>query len=156
MLHKKTPSENGWYWVELDGDLWMGYLLAEADTPMLLLAPFADGCNQVDIERAGELWRLVQTDELGWVDPNDGCGYGQPSRWIGPLSCPAGPFGSEIAEFTVERHEEAEKQGKSLIMVHADIAEDKGVPGCQLRTTGLVGGKEAYARVAGFFREREK
>jgi len=148
MLHEKTPDQDGWYWVhQFDrhgSDLWfMAYLKVEG---------LDDGVRAylklIDVDDEGDYFGVenLRLDVAGQSD------YGQIKHWIGPLSCPAGPFGGEIAEFTFERHQEAKAAGKALVMIHADVTDCDGVPGCRLTTTGLTSGQEAYDRTANFFK----
>ena len=138
MLHEKTPDEDGWYWIHEFGqhgsDMWyMAYLTAENYSRPMLCVIDADG-TYFGVEH-------YKADKDGEFRPERSCTI---KHWIGPLSCPGGELGQEIAEFTLERHQEANRSGKSMVMVHADVRKRKGAPGCRITQTGLLDGDEAY------------
>ncbi len=153
MLYETTPDNNGWYWVEIDDEWGMAYLEYERERPLLLLAPFADGANCFDANSQYEMRRLVFDDNRCWLDQEDDEPADiQPRRWIGPVECPAGPFGSEIAEFRLEVYEKAKRLKQAIVMVHADVLECSDKPGCTITTFGFMDGDEAYDRTAEFFK----
>ncbi len=133
MLHTKTPDETGWYWIEDgDGQWLMANLDCDDDEPRLLAA-----------FPAGRSWLTLAALAVGAV-----------RRWIGPLSQPAGDFGSTITEFTIEQHEEAAAEGKALVMAVADFThcrEEAGHGGTVV-VTGKMDAEKAMQTTAAIFK----
>jgi len=105
MLHQKTPDTNGWYWLEDDGEWFMGYMRAEEDVPQLVLA----------IEENATMEQFFEQSPGRFFNQESGT-FMKPTAWIGPLECPGQPFHHEIVEFSMEQHERAIREGKSLVM----------------------------------------
>ena len=76
-------------------------------------------------------WSLLDDNETRMVT----------RRWIGPIGCPFGDFAENIAEFSIEMHEEAQsdinKPGEVLVMRHVDTKHIDRVGG-SITTVGRL------------------
>jgi len=119
MLHGKTPDQSGWYWVEDDfRAAHMVRLEAEhvADDRTRMLLAMPDRMSAVAMfEITTGKWALEHVTTPTFIT----------RRWIGPIGCPFGEFGENIAEFSIDLHEEAQsginKDGEVLAMRHVDM-----------------------------------
>lgn len=130
MQHVKTPDEQGWYWVENDGEWSMVYLDTSRDELRLLVAD-TDHHDLIECHEADDGW----TADGLWVESY--------SRWIGPLECPGGPFHSAIHEFDAEQHDAAKADGKVLVALVVDFTYADSPQG-QLIASGQMTVDEAW------------
>ena len=132
MRYKRTPDENGWYWIEDEyGEWWMAYLDAESDPQRLTMVDSVVGMFTC--------WSPVST-ATGTIGKRTVKGDA-PIQWIGPIRCPGGVLGADQAYFSAEDYDKAEATGQSLVMVYVDTA---GIPHRTGATVGLVPPDEAW------------
>ena len=99
-MRTTTPDEDGWYWCEDKNGDWM--------------LTFVDMLQ----ERA---WLIDETSLMeDWIGLEDVDGYGI-VRWFGPLVCPGGDFGGPTVILDAQRHNEAAKEGKAIVLTHVDF-----------------------------------
>lgn len=127
-MRTSTPDETGWWWVETKHD---GWSMAYVDTGREKVFLF-DGHEPPDFSRMDECdWETVAHD-IGAV------------RWFGPLICPGGPFGGDTVIIGAERHDEAEREGKAIVLRHVNFhhcRDDRS--GASITVTGLYSRAEA-------------
>ena len=143
MLHEKTPDQDGWYWIEdhHSGEWMMAYLRAEDDVAMLCIPT---------VEHAS-VEQFYEHSPGRFHDPDSDTTF-RPTRWIGPLGCPGGPFDNEIAEFTAEQHERAAREAKALVMVVVNNQHAEDHMG-QVTEFGFMSPDEALSRTAAIWRK---
>lgn len=133
MWHEKIPDLPGWYWIEMDGDPqsedgWrMAYWDCEAPDPVLVVVSHETAVSMMTTCHRGVAFYRVAGDLLRDIE-FPGCRPPLPSAWVGPLSCPGGPFGSCIVEFDAETFEAAKRDRKAMRLQHTDnkFVEDRG------------------------------
>ncbi len=104
----------------------MAYWDSEADEPRLYVYDpgivAALGVKRC-LTRGVSIWR-EDHDAMPhkWRDTEcDGTWCG-PSLWVGPLSCPGGPFGTTIVEFDQEAYDDAMEHGLVMVLQHRDYS----------------------------------
>lgn len=104
-MRTSTPDETGWYWLETKRDGWfMAYVDANEETIYILKGDSPPALNAID-----EVSLDTADHDLGAV------------RWFGPILCPGGPFGGSTIIINAERHDEAERQQKAIVLRHVDF-----------------------------------
>ena len=132
MRHKKTPDENGWYWIEDEcGEWWMAHLDAESDPQRLTLVDPADGAVHL----------LESHADGNWNDRQMNVTSDAPTQWIGPIGCPGGRLGDNGVYFSAEFYDKTEAEGRSLVMVYVDHGDTLN---CASATIGLVSHDESW------------
>lgn len=142
MLHHSPPDDQGWYWIEdADSHEWHMAYLDTGNEELRLGVVVLDAIDAPSLSQmqqaTGNYWRYVRGTSGRLVKLTTG-------RWIGPLTCPAGPFGGHIAEFSIESHEEAKASGKALVMLAADFFWCPGPCGT-VAITGRMSASEVKA-----------
>ena len=129
---ERTPDECGWWWVETK---WDGWSMAYVDTGREKVYLF-DGHEPPDFSRMDECELDTVAHDIGAV------------RWFGPLTCPGGPFGGDIVIVGAERHDEAIRDGKAIVIRHADFSHvDDERSGARITTSGLYTRDEAMGLI---------
>ena len=133
MLHTKTPDTDGWYWIsteerqidesESEVGHWMAYLDVETGdigqrAKLFIAEPETDHCGTFFEMEPGVFQDKHFTYQLI-----------EPKYWIGPLSCPFGPFGDSIIEPELELHLIAEKDKSVICIRHSNYQHADGPGG---------------------------
>lgn len=114
MRQKKTPDEQGWYWLCLGDVWWMAFVDTLNDTIVMF--------NQ-DNPRE----EYMATDIDAWLEPDQ--------TWYGPLNCPGGDFGGDTVVLSEETHTKAKLSGSAIVLKHIDYTHCKDRKGGGTITT---------------------
>jgi hypothetical protein len=124
MLHTKTPDADGWYWIsteerqidETESEVghWMAYLDVETGDLVkrakLFVTEPESASSRMFFEASPGVFRDEDVTDLAI----------KPKYWIGPLSCPFGPFGDSIIEPELEHHLLAENKKRNIVIKYVN------------------------------------
>lgn len=131
-MTSELPDDQGWYWCKiLRTEEWcMAFVDTSRETVFLLGGDTCDGFtgpsrHDLDAPSIGR--------DLGDI------------LWYGPITCPGGDFGGTTVLIDEERHEQAKRERKAIVLTYVDFryCREDGKLGSSMTISGALPHDEA-------------
>lgn len=131
-MTSELPDEQGWYWCNLlaTGEWCMAFVDTGREMVFLLGGDSADG--------------FTGPSRHAW-DDNSIAGDLGAIHWYGPITCPGGDFGGTTVLIDEERHLQAQREKKAIVLTYVDFrhCREDGKLGSNMTISGAVPYDEA-------------